>query len=96
MGDTLKAAVAISPAVTVEVGACTRSTGRHGHLDQSIRRAGRANAANLRGVCVQRDAALRALDATDPAPSLVALELAYCALRGLLQRSAGVGMARAA
>ena len=43
-----------------------------------------------------RDAALRALDAADPAPALVVLELAYGSLRGLLHRLAGYEVPRAA
>ena len=44
-----------------------------------------------------RDAALRALDASNPAAALVMLELAYGSLRGLLNRLAGFGgMSRAA
>ena len=43
-----------------------------------------------------RDAALRALEAGNPAAALVTLELAYCSLRGLLNRLAGFGMPRAA
>ncbi len=43
-----------------------------------------------------RDAALRALDASNPAAAMVTLELAYCSLRGLLNRLAGFGMPRAA
>jgi hypothetical protein len=43
-----------------------------------------------------RDAALRALEAANPAPALVALELAYASLRGLLDRRAGLSLRRAA
>ena len=43
-----------------------------------------------------RDAALRALEAPNPAPALVSLELAYPSLRGLLYRLSGFGMSRAA
>lgn len=43
-----------------------------------------------------RDAALRALEAANPAPALVALELAYASLRGLLDRRAGMTLRRAA
>lgn len=43
-----------------------------------------------------RDAALRALDASNPAAALVTLELAYCSLRSLLNRLAGFGLPRAA
>ena len=39
---------------------------------------------------------LRALEAGNPAAALVTLELAYCSLRGLLNRLAGFGMPRAA
>lgn len=43
-----------------------------------------------------RDAALRALEAANPAPALVGLELAYASLRGLLDRRAGLTLRRAA
>ena len=43
-----------------------------------------------------RDAALRALDASNPTAAMVTLELAYCSLRGLLNRLAGYGVPRAA
>ena len=43
-----------------------------------------------------RAAALHALEAANPAPALVSLELAYCSLRGLLGRLAAHGVARAA
>jgi len=43
-----------------------------------------------------RDAALRALDAANPAPALVSLELAYASLRTLLDRRGGLTLRRAA
>ena len=52
--------------------------------------------AQLNALRQRRDAALRALDASNPAAALVTLELAYCSLRGLLNRLAGYGVPRAA
>lgn len=43
-----------------------------------------------------RDAALRALEAPNPAPALVSLELAYASLRSLLHQLSGFGMPRPA